>query len=72
MAKISKSSIKALVKRNFKVSITDDGAAEIAKILERKANEISRFAVKNAQKDGRGKVTKEDITKYLIKCFDGQ
>jgi histone H3/H4 len=72
MASIPKSSIKALVKRYFKAEITEDGANEIARILERKANEISAFAVKNARARGRDKVTKEDITQYLIKGFDEQ
>ena len=72
MATIPGSSIKALVKKYFGADITDDGANEMARILERKANEISGFAVKNAKKKGRVKVTKEDITQYVIQGFDGK
>ncbi len=66
MAKIPKKSIKELVKNYFGASITEDGAEELALILEKKANEISKFAVNNAKTKGRKKVTKEDIKKYVI------
>ncbi|MGC8479818.1 MAG: histone-like protein [Candidatus Micrarchaeia archaeon] len=66
MAKIPKNSIKKLVKNYLGASITDDGADELAQILEKKANEISKFAVNNAKTKGREKVTKEDIKKYII------
>ncbi len=70
MANIPKSSIKALIKKYFQASITEDGANEMALLLERKANEIAGFAVKNAKKKGRVKVTKEDISQYLMHGFD--
>ena len=66
MAKIPKNSIKKLVKNYFGASITEDGADELALILEKKANEISKFAVNNAKAKGREKVTKEDIKKYIM------
>lgn len=67
LGNISRSSIKKLVKKHFAVNITDGGAEEIAKILECEAENISRFAVKNAKKNSRGKVTKKDINDYMIK-----
>jgi histone H3/H4 len=70
MASIPKTSIKRFVKRYFKANITDEGAEEIVKILEEKAKEISRYAVDNAKKDSRGKVTRTDVMKYVIKGYD--
>ena len=70
MAKIPKNSIKKLVKSYFGASITEDGADELAQILGRKANEISKFAVNNAKLKGRDKVTKEDIKKYILNGSD--
>jgi len=64
---ISRSSIKKLVKKHFAVNITEGGAEEIAKILEAQAQNISKFAVKNAKKNSRDKVTKKDINDYMIK-----
>jgi histone H3/H4 len=67
VGKISRDSIKKLVKKHFAVSVTDGGADEIAKILEVEAERISSFAVKNAKKNRRDKVTKRDIKEYVIK-----
>ncbi len=66
MASISKQAIKRLVKRHFKAVITDDAASELASIIEREATRISKFAVENAKKSKREKVTKEDIYKYMV------
>ena len=67
MANISRNSIKKLVKEHFSVGITDGGADELAFILENEAKRISSFAVDNAKKCSRGKVTKKDIVDYVIK-----
>lgn len=67
MASIPNSAIKGMIKKYAKVSITEDGAAAIAAILERKAKEIAKFAVGNAKKGKRDKVTKEDISSYILK-----
>ncbi len=67
MASIPKASIKKFVKRRFNANITDEGAEEIVKILEEKANDISKYAVSNAKKDRREKVTRSDVMKYVIK-----
>lgn len=66
MASISKQAIKRLVSKNFKAVITDDAAAELAAIIEKEATRISKFAVTNARKSKRGRVTKEDVQKYMI------
>lgn len=66
VATIPNSAIKGMIKKYAKASITDDGAAAIAAILERKAKEIAKFAVKNAKKGSRDKVTKEDISAYTF------
>lgn len=66
MAKIPGTSIKRIIRQYAKVNITDEGAAALAKILEDKARAISKFAVKNAKKSGRTKITKEDVLKYTL------
>ena len=66
MAVIPNQNIKKLLNKHFNVKITDDGAKEIARILEEEAQRISKYAVQNAKKDNRGKVTKKDIMAYLI------
>ncbi len=70
MANISPASIKKIMK-SLNSSITDSGAAELARILEDKAREISIHAVENAKKANRSKVTKEDIKDYIMKNGDG-
>ncbi len=66
MATISRSSIKALIKKRFKATITRGGAEELARILESEAKRISSFAVQNAKKNKREKVTRSDIKDYMI------
>ena len=66
MATIPNQYIKKLLNKSFRVNITDDGAKEIARILEKEAQRISKYAVQNAKKDNRGKVTKKDIMAYII------
>ncbi|MDE1823728.1 MAG: hypothetical protein KGH74_00320 [Candidatus Micrarchaeota archaeon] len=73
MTRISAKKIKHIVNRNFGVKITEKGAERIAEILEKEAKKISSFAVQNAIKDKRGKVTKKDIKDYVIKrALDGK
>lgn len=66
MASIPKASIKRFVKHHFGANITDDGADEIVKILEEKAEEISKHAVENAKRDSRDKVTRKDVMRYVV------
>jgi len=49
MAQLSREKIKKLVKKYTNANITDDGADAIAKLLEKKAREISSFAVRKAK-----------------------
>lgn len=73
MTRISPKKIKNIVNRSFGVKITEKGAERIAEILENEAKKISSFAVQNAIKDKRGKVTKKDIRDYVIrKVLDGK
>ncbi len=67
MATISRGSIKALIKKKFGASITKGGVDELARILESEAKEISSFAVQNAKKNKRDKVTRSDIRDYVVK-----
>lgn len=66
MAKIPRAAIKKLVKSYFDVNITDRGADALARMLEKEAEKISRFAVENAKRENGGKVTRKDISKYII------
>lgn len=66
MATISRSSIKALIKKKFKANITEGGVDELAKILENEAKNISSFAVQNAKRKKRDRVTRSDIRDYIV------
>jgi histone H3/H4 len=66
-ANIPMQAIKKLVNKHAKVKITDDGAREIARILDSEAKRISAFAVKNAKKNKRDEISKKDILDYIIK-----
>lgn len=71
VASISKQAIKDLIKRNYGFEITDDGAAAMARMIEKKAMIVSKFAVKNAKKDKRKEVTRRDLLAYAQKVgFD--
>ena len=71
MANIPKQAIQKMISRSFGFKITDDAAASLARMLESKARKISRFAVKNASRAKRAKVTKKDIEDYVMKVgFD--
>jgi histone H3/H4 len=66
MAKIPRAAVKRLVKSYFDVNITENGAEAMARILEQEAERISKFAVENAKKENRNRVTKEDISRYIL------
>lgn len=67
MASIPNEAIKKLVKRYANANITDDGAREIAQILEKEAERISKQVVKSAKSEKREKITRQDIIEYLMK-----
>jgi histone H3/H4 len=67
MATIPKQAVKKIFNKYFGLQITEEGAGAIARLLEKKAKKISSFAVKNAKKDNRDKVTKKDIEDYILK-----
>lgn len=67
MANIPAESIKRIVNKEFGLQITDDAARALAKMLESKAKRISKFAVANAKKRKKGKITKDDIQEYVLK-----
>ncbi len=67
MANIPKQAIKKMIDQYYGLQITDDAAAALASMLEKRARKISKFAVNNARKDKRGKVTRKDIEAYVLK-----
>ncbi len=67
MAKIPAQTIKKIIKQDFGLQITDDAAVAFARVLGKKAEVISKFAVKNAKKEKRNKVTRKDIEDYVMK-----
>jgi histone H3/H4 len=67
MAQLSRDSIKKLVKKYTNANITTDGAEAIAKLLEKKAREISSFAVRKAKEKKKDKITKDEIKEYILK-----
>jgi|AUZZ01.1.fsa_nt_gi histone H3/H4 len=70
MSKISKVTIKRIVKTHNGTKISDKAAEAIAAILEKKAKSIAAYAVKNAKKRDRNVVLKEDIEDYILKGGD--
>lgn len=67
--KISKSVLKRFVKENFGLSMSEGAAEELSNILEKKAKDISSYAVEKAKKRKRNEILTEDIKSYKIK-FD--
>ena len=67
MASIPKQAIRKIVRQSFGLQISDDAAAAMARLLEKKAEKISKFAVKNARKEKRSKVTRRDIREYALR-----
>ncbi len=65
--KISKSMLKKFVKENFGIMISKDATEELADILEKKAKDISKYAVEKAKKEGRKKILTDDIESYKLK-----
>lgn len=70
MYKISKASVKKLVREKAGISLSDAAAASIAKMLEEKAERIARYAVRRAKASKRSTVTGEDIDTYRLKYGD--
>ncbi|MEM3554669.1 MAG: hypothetical protein QXU79_02485 [Candidatus Micrarchaeaceae archaeon] len=71
MAGIPDDAVRSFVKKYAKAKITDDAVKEIARILNTEAAKISRFAVKNAKREKRNKITKKDIMDYVLKHENG-
>jgi histone H3/H4 len=67
MATIPKQAVKKIFNKYFGLQITEDGASALARLLEKKAKKISAYAVKNAKKEKRDKITKKDIEDYVLK-----
>ena len=70
MSRISKATIKSIVKVNSGAKLSDKAAEAIAAILEKKATKIASYAVKNAKKKNRNVVLKEDIEDYILRDDD--
>ncbi len=68
--KISNAVIKEIVRQQSDVRISDSAAGALAKILEKKAKDIAKYAVQRARKHGRQTVMEEDIDTYRIKFGD--
>jgi len=68
--RISKLSIKRLVKGRSGVTISDPALESIAKMLELKARRIAEYAVKRAKTHNRSIVTEEDVDTYRLKFGD--
>ena len=70
MGKVSKTSIKRLVKNSSGIAISDNALESIAKLLEAKAKRIAEYAVKRAKAHKRDVVTEEDVDTYRLKFGD--
>ena len=67
MSRISKVSLKRLVRSSSGVSISDPALESIARMLETKAKRIARYAVKRARSHNRKVVIEEDVDTYRLK-----
>ena len=67
MAKISNAVIKRMVKEQSGITVSNSAADAIARLLEKKAKCIAKYAVKRAKKDGRKTVLENDIDSYRLK-----
>ncbi len=65
-ARIPKNTLKKFVKERFGVNMTSDAAEELAKIIEAKAIEISKHAIKMSKRRHAEEITPEDIESYKI------
>lgn len=70
MGRVSKTSIKRLVKSSAGIAISDNALESIAKLLEAKAKMIAEYAVKRAKAHNRDVVTEEDVDTYRLKFGD--
>ena len=68
MAKISKAAVKKMI--NGRVVVSDSAASLLARMLERKASRIARYAVKRARSKKRTTVLAEDIESYRVRFGD--
>lgn len=70
--KISKASIKKIIKNgsDSDVIITGKAADAIARMLEKRAKLIAKYAVKRAKGKRRNTVTEEDIDAYRLRFGD--
>ncbi|MGC9190616.1 MAG: histone-like protein [Candidatus Micrarchaeia archaeon] len=67
MAGLSKAAVKKLIKGRSNIAISDEAAAAIAEMLEKKAASIARYAVKRAERKKRKIILDEDIDEYRMK-----
>jgi histone H3/H4 len=71
MDKIPTESVKRIIKNgSSEIIISDAAAASIARLLERKAKRIARYAVQRARKRKSGTITEDDIDAYKIRFGD--
>jgi len=68
--KISKATIKRIVKESTNAKISDSAAEMLAKMLEKRAESIARHAVQRAKKKSRGVVLLEDVEDYKLNNGD--
>ncbi len=67
--RISKVMLRRFVRENFGLTMSEGAADELSRILEKKARDISEYAVGKAKKRKRSRILTEDIESYKIK-FD--
>ncbi len=64
--KISTASIKKLVKEKYGITMDNEAAESMAKMLEEKASDIAKYAVAHAKTQKNPKVTADDIDAYKL------
>jgi histone H3/H4 len=70
VGRVSKTSIKRLIKNGYDIKISGPALESIAKLLDAKAKRIAEYAVKRAKTHNRNVVLEEDVDTYKLKFGD--
>lgn len=70
-ARISKLSVKRLVRDSSGLALDDKAAEKLAGILEGRARDMAAHAVENARRRNRTTILEEDVEDYAMKGGNG-
>lgn len=70
MGRVSKTSIRRLIKSGYDIKISGPALESIARLLDAKAKRIAEYAVRRAKAHNRSVVLEEDVDTYKLKFGD--